>query len=406
VTSNPKKGNDMFSSSRRRAAALVAVVVVVGAGAAAVAYGLGAHHASTTGAVATTTTSAPAVNTTSTANTSGPLSVGQIAKDVSPGVVEVDVTTSSTGSGTPQTFPGGGGSSGTAEAEGTGFVIDTAGHIATNEHVVQGASSVTVTFDDGATYKATVVGSDESTDLAVLKVNAPASILHPLSFADSSQVAVGDGVIAIGDPYQLDDTVTSGIVSAVGREITSPNNMPIENAIQTDAAINHGNSGGPLLDLDGKVIGITAQIQSQGGGNEGIGFAIPSNTVQMVTTELIQTGTAKHALLGITVATIPASLAGTIGDAAGVAVLKVESGTGASGAGLKASTGTVTIAGVQYPTGGDVIKSIDGTDVTTAQQLRGIIDAHLPGDVVKLVVVRDGQSRTVSATLGTRPANS
>jgi len=285
-------------------------------------------------------------------------------------------------------------------------VIDTAGHIVTNEHVVQGASSVTVTFDDQSTYKATVVGKDDSTDLAVLKVNAPASVLHPLSFGDSSTVGVGDGVVAIGDPYQLDDTVTSGIVSAVGREITSPNNMPIENAIQTDAAINHGNSGGPLFNLDGQVVGITAQIQSQGGGNEGIGFAIPSNTVQQVATQLIQTGTAKHALLGVKVVTIPASLASTIGDSAGVALTQVESGTGASAAGLKASTGTVTIAGVQYPTGGDVITSVDGTDVATAQQLRAIIDTHQPGDVVKLVVVRDGQSRTVSATLGTRPANS
>ena len=397
----------MFSSSRRRAAALVAVVVLVGAGAAAVAYGLGAHRASTTTqAVATTVTSTPSVTTTRTANTSGPQTIAQIAKDVSPGVVEVDVTTSSSGGGT-QTVPfGGGGSGGTAEAEGTGFVVDTAGHIVTNEHVVQGASSVTVTFDDQSTYKATVVGTDESTDLAVLKVNAPASVLHPLSYGDSSSVGVGDGVVAIGDPYQLDDTVTSGIVSAVGREITSPNNMPIENAIQTDAAINHGNSGGPLLNLDGKVIGITAQIQSQGGGNEGIGFAIPSNTIQSVTSQLIATGSAKHALLGITVQTIPASLAGTIGDAAGVAVKTVESGSGASSAGLKGSTGTVTIAGVQYPTGGDVVESVDGVNVTTAQQLRAIIDAHQPGDVVKLVVVRDGQSRTVSATLGTRPANS
>ena len=395
----------MFSSSRRRAAALVAVVVLVGAGAAAVAYGLGAHQSSkTTQAVTTTVASTPTPTVTSTANTSGPKSIAEIAKDASPGVVEVDVTTS--GSGSSQVPFGGGGSGGTAEAEGTGFVIDTAGHIVTNEHVVQGASSVTVTFDDQSTYKATVVGKDDSTDLAVLKVNAPASVLHPLSFGDSSTVGVGDGVVAIGDPYQLDDTVTSGIVSAVGREITSPNNMPIENAIQTDAAINHGNSGGPLFNLDGQVVGITAQIQSQGGGNEGIGFAIPSNTVQQVATQLIQTGTAKHALLGVKVVTIPASLASTIGDSAGVALTQVESGTGASAAGLKASTGTVTIAGVQYPTGGDVITSVDGTDVATAQQLRAIIDTHQPGDVVKLVVVRDGQSRTVSATVGTRPANS
>ncbi|HUK98459.1 MAG TPA: trypsin-like peptidase domain-containing protein [Gaiellaceae bacterium] len=396
----------MFSSSRRRAAALVAVVVLVGAGAAAVAYGLGAHQASNnTQAVAPAVTSAPPVPTTTrTANTSGPTSIAEIAKNVSPGVVEVDVTTS--GSGSSQVPFGGGGSGGTSEAEGTGFVVDTAGHIVTNEHVIQGATSITVTFDDDSTYKATLVGKDESTDLAVLKVNAPASVLHPLTFGDSSTVGVGDGVVAIGDPYQLDDTVTSGIVSAVGREITSPNNMPIENAIQTDAAINHGNSGGPLLNLDGKVIGVTAQIQSQGGGNEGIGFAIPSNTVSMITNELISNGVAKHALLGIKVATIPASLASTIGDAAGVAVTQVESGTGAGKAGLKASTGTTTIAGVQYPTGGDVITSVDGTAVTTAQQLRAIIDTHQPGDVVKLVVVQAGQSRTVSATLGTRPATS
>jgi len=396
----------MFSSSRRRAAALVAVVVLVGAGAAAVAYGLGAHQASNnTQAVAPAVTSAPPVPTTTrTANTSGPTSIAEIAKNVSPGVVEVDVTTS--GSGSSQVPFGGGGSGGTSEAEGTGFVVDTAGHIVTNEHVIQGATSITVTFDDDSTYKATLVGKDESTDLAVLKVNAPASVLHPLTFGDSSTVGVGDGVVAIGDPYQLDDTVTSGIVSAVGREITSPNNMPIENAIQTDAAINHGNSGGPLLNLDGKVIGVTAQIQSQGGGNEGIGFAIPSNTVSMITNELISNGVAKHALLGVKVATIPASLASTIGDAAGVAVTQVESGTGAGKAGLKASTGTTTIAGVQYPTGGDVITSVDGTAVTTAQQLRAIIDTHQPGDVVKLVVVQAGQSRTVSATLGTRPATS
>ncbi|HEY7397075.1 MAG TPA: trypsin-like peptidase domain-containing protein [Gaiellaceae bacterium] len=402
--------NDMLSSRRRRAAALVAVVVLVGAGAAAVAYGLGAHRASTTSAVSTGATTKAAVTTTRTANTSGTLTVGQIAKDASPGVVEIDSTTSSSGNGSgtqPFPFGGGGGSgSGTSEAEGTGFVIDTAGHIVTNEHVIQGASSITVTFDDAATYKATVVGSDESTDIAVLKVNAPASVLHPLQFGDSSNVAVGDGVVAIGDPYQLDDTVTSGIVSAVGREITSPNNLLIVNAIQTDAAINHGNSGGPLFDLDGKVIGITAQIQSQGGGNEGIGFAIPSNTVQQVTSELIQTGTAKHALLGITPQTIPASLATTIGDAAGVAVKTLESGTGAASAGLKAGTGSVTIAGVQYPTGGDVITSVDGTAVTTAEQLRATVDAHQPGDTLKLGVVRGGQSRTVSVTLGTRSTTS
>ena len=398
----------MFSSSRRRAAAVIAVVVLVGVGAAAIAYGVGADKAPVTRVVTTAAPSTPSTTSrASTANTSGPLGVGEIAKNVSPSVVEV-VTTAAGSSGGSGTFPfggGGGGNRGGSEAEGTGFVVDTAGHIVTNEHVVQGASSVTVRFDDQSVYKATVVGSDASTDLAVLKVNAPASLLHPVTYGDSNAVKVGDGVVAIGDPYQLDDTVTSGIVSAVGREIISPNNMPIENAIQTDAAINHGNSGGVLLNLEGQVIGVTAQIQSSGGGNEGIGFAIPSDTVQNVTSQIIAGQTVKHALLGIDAETIPASLAGTIGDAPGVAVAKVESGSGADKAGLKASTGTTTIAGVQYPTGGDVITSIDGTKVATAQQLRAIIDGHQPGDVVKLDVENGGQTRTVSATLGARTSS-
>ena len=390
----------MFSSTWRRAAALAATVVLVGATAAAVAYGLGARSAPDAApAPAPTATASTNGTARPTANASGPLTIGEIAKASTPGVVEIVTSTSSSGQQTPL---GGGG--GTSQAEGTGFVIDTAGHIVTNEHVVQGASSITVTFDDQSTYRATVVGSDASTDLAVLKVNAPASLLHPLSFGDSNVVQVGDVVVAIGDPFQLTDTVTSGIVSAVGREITSPNSTPIENAIQTDAAINHGNSGGPLFNLDGKVIGVNSQIQSDGGGNEGIGFAIPSATVQRVTSELISVGSVKHALLGIDARTIPASLAGTLGEAAGVAVAQVQSGSGAAGAGLKASTGTTTVAGVSYPTGGDVITSVNGTEVKTSEQLRALVDAHSPGDEVTLTVSRGGQSRTVTAKLGTRSA--
>ncbi len=191
----------MFSSTWRRVAALAATVVLVGATAAAVAYGLGARHAPAA-APAAATTAAASTNGTArpTANTSGPLTIGEIAKAATPGVVEIVTSTSSSGQQTPL----GGGGGGTSQAEGTGFVIDTAGHIVTNEHVVQGASSITVTFDDQSTYRATLVGSDASTDLAVLKVNAPASLLHPLSFGDSKTVQVGDGVVAIGDPFQLD----------------------------------------------------------------------------------------------------------------------------------------------------------------------------------------------------------
>src|SRR5205085_5739811 len=172
-----------------------------------------------------------------------------------------------------------------------------------NEHVVSGATSVSIKFQDGSRYKGTVVGTDPTTDLAVVHVNAPASKLVPLSLADSSAVAVGDGVVAIGNPFGLDGTVTSGIVSALNREITAPDGTPIEGAIQTDAAINHGNAGGPLLDLQGKVIGITSQIQSDSGGNDGVGFAVPSNTVSKIVTQLIANGKAQHALLGVNVKT-------------------------------------------------------------------------------------------------------
>jgi putative serine protease PepD len=236
---------------------------------------------------------------------------------------------------------------------------------------------VRVKFSDGSTYKATVVGSDTSSDIAVLHVNAPASKLHPLTLADSSQVAVGDGVVAIGNPFGLDGTVTSGIVSAVGREIAAPDNTPIENAIQTDAAINHGNSGGPLLDLRGRVIGITSQIQSEGGGNDGVGFAVPSNTVKSVVAQLISGGTVQHALLGVT----PTTASG------GVGIGSVENGTAADDAGLKQ---------------GDVILAVDGKAVTQPEQLRAVIASHQPGDTLTLRIRRSGTVKTLQATLGSR----
>jgi putative serine protease PepD len=256
-------------------------------------------------------------------------------------------------------------------------MYDTKGDIVTNQHVIDGASSVSVKLSDGSTYKATVVGGDASTDIAVIHIDAPAAKLVPLSLADSSKVAVGDGVVAIGNPFGLDDTVTSGIVSAINREITSPDNSPIEGAIQTDAAINHGNSGGPLLDLHGKVIGITSQIQSDSGGNDGVGFAVPSNTVQTIAEQLISSGKAQHALLGVSVKTA----------ANGVAVADVSNGSAADNAGVKA---------------GDVITAVGGTTVTTAEQLRAIIDAHQPGDKLSLTILRSGSTKTIDATLGTR----
>src|SRR4051812_16700620 len=186
-------------------------------------------------------------------------------------------------------------------AQGSGFVYDAAGHIVTNEHVVEGGNSLSVRFWNGARYSATVVGTDPSTDLAVIKVNAPASVLHPLHVGDSNTLQVGEPVVAIGSPYGLEETVTSGIVSALHRQMTAPNNFTIPDSIQTDAAINHGNSGGPLLDLNARVIGVNAQIKSETGENTGVGFAIPSDTVRSIASRLANGGVVEHAYLGVSI---------------------------------------------------------------------------------------------------------
>ena len=290
------------------------------------------------------------------------------------------------------------------EAQGSGFVYSKAGYIITNDHVVSGASSVTVNFPNGGTYKATVVGADPSTDIAVIKVDAPASLLKPLAIGNSSQLVVGDPVVAVGSPFGLDGTVTAGIVSALHRQIDAPNNFTINDAIQTDAAINHGNSGGPLFNLRGEVVGVNAQIQSDSGDNAGIGFAIPSNTMKSIADQLISKGNVKHAYLGVSITEIPSAVSGQLGEAAGVAVQETIPGQPAAKAGLKAATSTRALDGQQYPTGGDVITAIDGQSVSSAAELQSLIDAHRPGDKVRLSVTRNGSSRSVTVTLGTRPA--
>jgi putative serine protease PepD len=224
-----------------------------------------------------------------------------------------------------------------------------------------------------------VVGTDPSTDLAVLKVDAPASALAALALADSDDVEVGEGVVAIGSPFGLEQTVTTGIVSALHRQITAPNDFAIDDAIQTDAAINHGNSGGPLLDLDGKVIGVNSQIESQSGGNDGVGFAVPSNTVKRVAAALIADGEIEHAYLGVATEDV---------DADGAGIAEVRTGTPADEAGLEA---------------GDVVTAVDGEEVGSADELRQAIDSHEPGDEVELTLERDGETQSVTVTLGTRP---
>ena len=311
----------------------------------------------------------------SVASSSAPLSVNQIYRKANRGVVEITVTTSG-GDNSP--FGGGGG--GTSQAQGSGWVYDSDGHIVTNDHVVDGAQSISVRLWNGKTYSASVVGTDQSTDLAVIKVDAPSSELHPLQVGDSSAVQVGDGVVAIGSPFGLEETVTSGIVSALHRAITAPNNFTINDSIQTDAAINHGNSGGPLLNVQGQVIGVNAQIKSDSNGNEGVGFSIPSNTVRSIASQLISSGKVEHAYLGVSIDA----------TAAAARIAEIRPSTPAAGAGLKA---------------GDVVVEVDGKAISSGDDLTRVIDAHKPGDKISVTYKRGGSEHTVSLTLATRPSS-
>ena len=371
---------------------------LIGAGVGAGTYAaVGGSNGSTT--VVNRTVAAPAASPSpaTLASQKSPLSVNEIDTRDAPGVVEITVTQNSSGGffGQP---------SGTSEAQGSGFVYDTQGDIVTDQHVVAGASSVSVKFPNGATYKATVVGTDASSDLAVIKVNAPSSLLHPLALGDSSSVAVGDGVVAIGSPFGLANTVTSGIVSALHRDITAPNNFTITNTIQTDAAINHGNSGGVLLNMAGDVIGVTAQIDSESGGNDGVGFAIPSNTVRSVVSQLIGGGSVQRAYLGVHIQTIPSDAASQLKVPAGAEVTSVVSGSPAAEAGLQAGKGSQIVNGQQYATGGDVVTRVDGREVTSADELQTLVADKKPGTKVTLTIVRSGSTKSITVTLGTRPS--
>jgi putative serine protease PepD len=340
---------------------------------------------------------AVAASKTSVADTTAATSA--IYRSAHRGVVEITVSSDSS-SVSPFTEPG----SGESRAQGSGFVLDESGHVVTNQHVVDGADAVSVRLWNGSTYDATVVGTDASTDLAVLDVEAPASELHPLALGSSSSLSVGDGVVAIGSPYGLEGTITSGIVSALHRQIEAPNGFAIDDAIQTDAAINHGNSGGPLLDATGRVVGVNAQIESESGGSDGVGFAVPSDTIRPIVRQLLETGSVEHAYLGVGVATITQRAADELGLTAGVALTSVREGTPAADAGLRAATDASSFEGEDVPTGGDVVTAIDGTRVTTADELRVQIDERKPGDTIRVTYVRDGDMLTVSVALDERPS--
>jgi S1-C subfamily serine protease len=329
------------------------------------------------------------------------LTAEQIYRRDAPGVVQITAT-SVTQTVDPFNFTP---STQTQEALGSGFVVDKAGHIVTNYHVVKGASKVQVAFSGQDQIAATVVGSDPSTDTAVLKVDAHARALTPLPLGNSDAVTVGDPVYAIGNPFGFTRTLTSGLVSAVQREIEAPNTLKIDHAIQTDAAINHGNSGGPLIDAAGRVIGVTSQISTGTTGqqgNIGIGFAIPINTVRNVAAQIIKSGKAQHASIGITIAPLTAQLSRLfkLPVSTGLLIQGIQKESGADKAGLRTGATKVIVGGVSYRIGGDIIVGLDGHPIANYEQLRDAISQHTPGDKVKLDLYRGSSKKTVTVTLG------
>ncbi|MGB7684200.1 MAG: trypsin-like peptidase domain-containing protein [Solirubrobacterales bacterium] len=292
-------------------------------------------------------------------------------------------------------------------ATGSGFVIDSKGHLLTNNHVVEGATKISVKLgDSNNTHSATVVGADPATDVALLKVDAPDSELHPLALGRSAEMEVGDPVVAIGNPFGLDRTVTSGIVSALQRQIQAPNGFSIDKVIQTDAAINPGNSGGPLINAAGEVIGINTQIQTGGGsGNVGIGFAVPIDTVSSEIDELETTGEVAHAYLGIEGGPVTPQLARAVNLPVneGVIVQSVVPDGPADKAGVKGGDTTATIEGAEVSLGGDIITEVDGRKITEMEEVIEIVNSKNPGDEIELTVVRGDQTKTATVTLGERP---
>jgi len=293
-------------------------------------------------------------------------------------------------------------------ATGSGFVIDKEGHMLTNNHVVEGAERVQVKLGDSeTTYDADVIGSDPAMDLALLEVEAPTDQLHPLRLGRSAEMEVGDPVVAIGNPFGLDRTVTSGIVSALQRQIQAPDGFSITDVIQTDAAINPGNSGGPLINAGGEVIGINSQIATGGGGggNVGIGFAIPIDTVRAEIQQLETDGEVEHAFLGISGATITPDLARAVNLPVqqGVLVQSVVEDGPADEAGIEAGSSSATIDGVQVRLGGDIITAVDGKKVADMDEVVELVNEAEPGDELELTVLRAGESESATVKLGDRP---
>ena len=390
-----------------RAVELLVVAVAGGAlalGGAAAIGKLGSH--TTIQQVAAPTTAIGTTSQQTTPANGQALTAEQIYRRDAPGVVQITATSVTSAAANPfNLLPTG---PLTSQSLGSGFVIDKAGHIITNYHVIQGAKKVQVSFSGQDEITATVVGKDPSTDVAVLKIDAHARALTPLELGNSDAVVVGDPVYAIGNPFGFTRTLTTGVVSAVQRQIEAPNSLPIDHAIQTDAAINHGNSGGPLIDSQGRVIGVTSQISTGSTGQEGnvgIGFAIPINTVRNVAAQIISSGKALHAYLGLDASPVTPQLAKLfhLPTSSGLLIQDVTVGSGADKAGLKAGKTAVIVQGESYQVGGDIIVAVNGTSLTTYEQLRDAVASAKPGDKMKLEIYSNGSKKFVTATLGQRP---
>ncbi len=355
------------------------------------------------GSTTVVTEAAPTTATTEAApapsNDDDALTINEIYERAAPGVVQITSVTR-----TADTSTGG-----VPSGLGSGFVVDKAGHIITNYHVVEGADRLTVGFSNRDTVDAEILGIDPSTDLALLEVETSSSALTPLTLGDSGKVEVGDRVVAIGNPFGLDRTATAGIVSAVQRFITAPNQFTIDHVIQTDAPINQGNSGGPLLNERGEVIGVNTQIKTGDypTGNVGIGFAVPSKTVKDVVAQILRTGRVEHAWLGIRGHPVTDELADTFNLPVdeGVLVESVTAGSGAAKAGLEAGETEVVVAGETYVLGGDIIVSVNGKKISEVEEIRDVLAAHEPGQKLKLGIFRDETKSSVTVTLGRQPSS-
>jgi S1-C subfamily serine protease len=359
------------------------------------------------GSTVTTVQAVPATPTNASQRTIG-LTPHQVYVRDAPGVAFVTSTIVQKGE-SPFNLFGGGETPRQGQATGSGIVIDGNGTILTNYHVVENAIKVTVSFEKGKTLEAQVVGKDPSNDLAILRVHPDGVTLHPLTLGDSASAQVGDPVYAIGNPFDLERTLTTGVVSALQRKITAPNGFTISNVLQTDAPINPGNSGGPLLDAAGRVIGINSQIETggSGGGSVGIGFAVPINTAKSEIAQLEKGGTVRGAYLGLTSLTIDGTLSAlNLPVKSGALVQSVQKGTAAAKAGIRG--GSITTENGQVAVGGDIIVSVDGKPVTSSEDLSTAIGSKKPGDTITIGIKRaNGQGsyvdKTVTVTLGSRP---